>query len=145
MLFEGPPGTGKTTCARIVASQVEVPLVYIPVESVASKWYGESEKKLGEMLNTAEAMGGCIIFIDEVLSRFCPVLVPCCAHHVIETDAPGTCAMEDPTSGRLRLLPWNPWLPKSSPHPYKALPCAPSAQHTPGCRWTPWQQAGAGR
>lgn len=67
MLFEGPPGTGKTTCARIVAGQAKVPLVYIPVESVASKWYGESEKMLSQMLNTAEDLGGSIIFIDEVL------------------------------------------------------------------------------
>eukprot|EP00892_Ulva_mutabilis_P011888 jgi/Ulvmu1/9071/UM005_0166.1 len=66
VLLEGPPGTGKTTAARVIASQADIPLVYIPLEAIASKWYGESEKQLGGMLNLAEHMGGCIIFLDEV-------------------------------------------------------------------------------
>lgn len=66
VLLEGPPGTGKTTAARVIASQADIPLVYIPLEAIASKWYGESEKQLGGMLNLAEQMGGCIIFLDEV-------------------------------------------------------------------------------
>ena len=45
VLFEGPPGTGKTTSAKIIAQQVNVPLIYLPLESIMSKWYGESEKK----------------------------------------------------------------------------------------------------
>ncbi|EFN53357.1 hypothetical protein CHLNCDRAFT_26073, partial [Chlorella variabilis] len=67
VLFEGPPGTGKTTSARIIASQASVPLVYIPLEAVVSKWYGESEKMLADMLKTCEAFpDGCIIFLDEL-------------------------------------------------------------------------------
>lgn len=66
VLLEGPPGTGKTHVVRIVSSQASIPLVYIPLESTASKWYGESEKTLSSMLNLAERMGGCIIFLDEV-------------------------------------------------------------------------------
>ena len=44
--LQGPPGTGKTTSARIIATQAAVPLVYIPLEAVVSKWYGESERTL---------------------------------------------------------------------------------------------------
>ena len=49
VLFEGPPGTGKTTTARIIAAQAQVPMVYVPVEAMMSKWFGESEKKLSEV------------------------------------------------------------------------------------------------
>ncbi|KAL4458849.1 hypothetical protein ABPG75_013714 [Micractinium tetrahymenae] len=67
VLFEGPPGTGKTTSARIIASQAAVPLVYIPLEAVVSKWYGESEKMLADMLKGCESFpDGCIIFVDEL-------------------------------------------------------------------------------
>ena len=66
VLFCGPPGTGKTTTARIIASQVDIPLVYVPIESVMSKWYGESEGKLAQIFDACEGLGDAIIFIDEV-------------------------------------------------------------------------------
>lgn len=66
VLFEGPPGTGKTTSAKIIASQVGIPLLYLPLESVMSKWYGESEKKLADIFDAASELGKSIIFIDEI-------------------------------------------------------------------------------
>ena len=66
ILFDGPPGTGKTTTARIIASQVHVPLIYVPIESLVSKWYGDAEKSLAKVFDACEELGGSIVFIDEV-------------------------------------------------------------------------------
>ena len=57
VLFEGPPGTGKTTSAKIIASQVGIPLLYMPLESIMSKWYGEAEKKLADVFEGASMLG----------------------------------------------------------------------------------------
>ena len=66
VLFEGPPGTGKTTSAKIIAQQVKIPMVYVPLEAIISKWYGEAEKNLGQVFDCCKEIGKCIIFIDEI-------------------------------------------------------------------------------
>lgn len=66
VLFEGPPGTGKTTSAKIIASQVGIPLLYMPLESIMSKWYGEAETKLANVFENAGKLGQSILFIDEI-------------------------------------------------------------------------------
>ncbi len=65
-MFEGPPGTGKTTSAKIISHQVNIPLVYMPLEAIMSKFYGESESKLAEIFESAQALGSVILFIDEI-------------------------------------------------------------------------------
>jgi SpoVK/Ycf46/Vps4 family AAA+-type ATPase len=66
ILFEGPPGVGKTTVARIIAKDSNVPLVYVPIESIMSKWYGQSSQNLAEIFDACEELGGAILFIDEI-------------------------------------------------------------------------------
>ncbi|KAL4429168.1 hypothetical protein ABPG77_010147 [Micractinium sp. CCAP 211/92] len=66
VLFEGPPGTGKTTCARVIAEQGAVPLVNVRLEHILSKWYGEDEKKLAEVLTECEKLGTAVVFLDEL-------------------------------------------------------------------------------
>ncbi|CAM9719179.1 unnamed protein product, partial [Heterosigma akashiwo] len=66
ILFEGPPGTGKTLTARIIANRADKPMVHVNVESIMSKWYGESEKKLAQIFEACDELGGAIIFIDEI-------------------------------------------------------------------------------
>lgn len=66
ILFEGPPGVGKTTIARIIAGEVNVPLVYVPIESIMSKWYGQSSQNLSQIFDACEDIGGSILFFDEI-------------------------------------------------------------------------------
>ncbi|XP_018455125.2 uncharacterized protein LOC108826238 isoform X2 [Raphanus sativus] len=67
VLFEGPPGTGKTSCARVIANQAGIPLLYVPLKAVMSKYYGESERLLGAVfLQANELSDGAIIFLDEI-------------------------------------------------------------------------------
>lgn len=35
----------------MMASRAGVPLLYVPLEAVVSKWYGEGEKNLSKVLN----------------------------------------------------------------------------------------------
>ncbi|KAE9461639.1 hypothetical protein C3L33_06454, partial [Rhododendron williamsianum] len=59
--------TGKTSCARVIANQAGVPLLYVPLEVVMSKYYGESERLLGKVFSLAnEIPNGAIIFLDEI-------------------------------------------------------------------------------
>jgi len=41
-------------------------MIYVPLDSIMSKWYGESEKNLGKIFDVAEELGDSIVFIDEV-------------------------------------------------------------------------------
>ncbi|XP_024542367.1 26S proteasome regulatory subunit 10B homolog A isoform X1 [Selaginella moellendorffii] len=67
ILFEGPPGCGKTSCARVIASQAGVPLLYVPLEVVTSKYYGESERLLSSVFNAGNDFpDGAIVFLDEI-------------------------------------------------------------------------------
>ncbi|MBN2040803.1 MAG: ATP-binding protein [Spirochaetes bacterium] len=66
ILFEGSPGVGKTTVARIIASEIKIPLVYVPIESIMSKWYGQSSQNLAQIFDACEDLGGAILFLDEI-------------------------------------------------------------------------------
>lgn len=66
VLFEGPPGVGKTSMARIIASESKVPMLYIPIENILSKYYGESAKNLSEIFDLAKNFQKVILFLDEI-------------------------------------------------------------------------------
>ena len=66
MLFHGPPGTGKTSSAKLIASEVEIPLLYIGLQNVITKFVGESEKNISDIYELADQFDQAIIFIDEI-------------------------------------------------------------------------------
>ena len=66
VLLFGPPGTGKTLLARAVASEVDAHFVPLSGPEVMSKYYGDSEKKIREIFDSARQKAPSIIFIDEI-------------------------------------------------------------------------------
>ena len=66
VLFTGPPGTGKTMLAQIIASQSEAAFYKLSGPEIFSKWLGESENLLRKLLQVAAKDGKAIIFFDEI-------------------------------------------------------------------------------
>jgi ATP-dependent 26S proteasome regulatory subunit len=68
-LMSGPPGTGKTMTAALIAKELGLPLFQVDLSKIVSKWIGETEKHLGALFDAAEA-GRAILLFDEADSLF---------------------------------------------------------------------------
>ena len=68
-LFTGPPGTGKTMGAQVIAAELGLELYRIDLSQVVSKYIGETEKNLGQVFDDAEATHA-ILFFDEADALF---------------------------------------------------------------------------
>jgi transitional endoplasmic reticulum ATPase len=66
LLLAGPPGTGKTTVAKVLAAQARASFYPISGADVISKWVGESERNLRQLFDRARENRPSIIFIDEI-------------------------------------------------------------------------------
>lgn len=66
VLLYGPPGTGKTLIAKAVANETDANFILVSGPEIMAKYYGESEKRLRELFEDAEAKAPSIIFIDEL-------------------------------------------------------------------------------
>ena len=66
VLLHGPPGTGKTLIARAVANEVDAEFFTIDGPAIMSKYKGESEERLREVFERAEAAAPAIVFFDEI-------------------------------------------------------------------------------
>ncbi|WP_167859703.1 ATP-binding protein [Paenibacillus cymbidii] len=69
MLFAGPPGTGKTMSAQVVASELQLEIYRIDLSQVISKYIGETEKNLHEIFTEAQ-LSNAILFFDETDALF---------------------------------------------------------------------------
>jgi SpoVK/Ycf46/Vps4 family AAA+-type ATPase len=68
-LFSGPPGTGKTMAAEVIANALRLNLYKIDLSQVVSKYIGETEKNLHQVFNGAQSSGA-ILFFDEADALF---------------------------------------------------------------------------
>jgi len=69
VLFAGPPGTGKTMAAEIIASELGLDLFKIELSSIVSKYIGETEKNLDRIFEEAQSSNA-ILFFDEADAIF---------------------------------------------------------------------------
>jgi len=68
-LFSGPPGTGKTMVAGLIARDLDLELYQVDLSKVVSKWVGETEKQLSRIFDAADA-GHALLLFDEADALF---------------------------------------------------------------------------
>ena len=69
VLFTGPPGTGKTMAASVIANTVRLELYRVDLSQIIDKYIGETEKRLENIFEQAEK-SHCILFFDEADAIF---------------------------------------------------------------------------
>ena len=68
-LFGGPPGTGKSMAAAVIAQELGLELYQIDLARVVSKYVGETEQHLARLFDAAEA-GHAVLLFDEADALF---------------------------------------------------------------------------
>ena len=65
LLFVGPPGTGKTSVARALAQDLDLPFVEVKLSMITSQYLGETAKNVDKTFEVAKRLSPCILFMDE--------------------------------------------------------------------------------
>jgi SpoVK/Ycf46/Vps4 family AAA+-type ATPase len=68
-LFYGPSGTGKTMAAEVIAQALELDVYQVNISKIVSKYIGETQKNLEEILSAAEK-GSVVLLFDEADALF---------------------------------------------------------------------------
>lgn len=66
VLLSGPPGTGKTHLARIIAAESDASFFLVSGPSIVSKYVGDTELLLRRIFTEAQARERAIVFFDEI-------------------------------------------------------------------------------
>ena len=69
ILMIGPPGTGKTMAATVLANELKLDIYRIDLSQIGSKYIGETEKNLSAIFDTGKHANA-ILFFDEADALF---------------------------------------------------------------------------
>lgn len=70
ILLAGIPGCGKSLIAKAIASSYKLPLIKFEVSRIFGGLVGQSETNMRVAIETAEAIGKCVLWIDEIDKGF---------------------------------------------------------------------------
>ena len=70
LLLIGIQGTGKSLAAKAISNEWQLPLLKLDVGRLFGGIVGESESRLRQMINVAETISPCILWIDEIDKAF---------------------------------------------------------------------------
>lgn len=62
LVFSGPPGTGKTMAAQVMASELGLELYKVDLAAVVSKYVGETEKNLNQIFEEGKKKRAILLF-----------------------------------------------------------------------------------
>jgi SpoVK/Ycf46/Vps4 family AAA+-type ATPase len=70
VLMLGPPGTGKSLGARVVANTFRLPLIRVDMGAIFGGIVGQSEANSRDVIRRLEAMSPCVGWLDEIEKGF---------------------------------------------------------------------------
>jgi len=66
IIMIGLPGAGKSLSAKVIASELEMPLVRLDIASLKGSLVGQSEAQMRRALKTIDAISPCCVWLDEI-------------------------------------------------------------------------------
>jgi SpoVK/Ycf46/Vps4 family AAA+-type ATPase len=73
LLLAGIQGTGKSLCAKTIAAEWKLPLLRLDVGRLFGGIVGESESRVRQVIQLAEAVSPCVLMLDEIDKAFAGV------------------------------------------------------------------------
>ena len=70
LLLVGVQGTGKSIAAKIIANEWKLPLLRLDFGRLFASLVGQSESRVRKMIQIAEALAPCVLWVDEIDKAF---------------------------------------------------------------------------
>jgi SpoVK/Ycf46/Vps4 family AAA+-type ATPase len=70
LLLVGVQGTGKSIAAKIIAHEWKLPLLRLDFGRLFASLIGQSEQRVRKMIEIAEALSPCVLWVDEIDKAF---------------------------------------------------------------------------